>query len=118
RASFPQISVKLRVEGNPAEAGARLDTLSARVRDALGGAVFGEGETTMEMAVGEALRARRATLAVAESCSGGLIGHRLTDVPGSSAYLLADYVAYANAAKVDLLGVRAETLEQHGAVSE
>lgn len=118
RASFPQISAKLLVRGRPDEAERRADELAARVRDALGPVVFGEGETNMETATGEALRARGATVAVAESCSGGLVGHRLTEVPGCSAYFLADYVCYSNAAKVDVLGVSRETIERHGAVSE
>ncbi|MFM7144316.1 MAG: competence/damage-inducible protein A [Alphaproteobacteria bacterium] len=118
RASFPQISAKLLVRGRPDEAERRADELAARVRDALGPVVFGEGETNMETATGEALRARGATVAVAESCSGGLVGHRLTEVPGCSAYFLADYVCYSNAAKFDVLGVSRETIERHGAVSE
>ena len=118
RASFPQISAKLLVRGRPEEAERRADELAERVRKALGPVVFGEGETNMETETGRALRARGATVAVAESCSGGLVGHRLTEVPGCSAYFLADYVCYSNAAKVDVLGVSRETLERHGAVSE
>jgi nicotinamide-nucleotide amidase len=118
RASFPMISVKLLVRDDPARADARLEELSARLRTALGPIVFGEGDTSMETATGAALRARGATLAVAESCSGGLIGHRLTEVAGCSAYFVADYVTYANEAKVDVLGVRRETLQDCGAVSE
>jgi competence/damage-inducible protein CinA-like protein len=118
RASFPQISVKLLVRDEPGRAEARLAEVGQRVRDALGTVVFAEGDTPMEAALGQALRARGATLAVAESCSGGLIGHRVTDVPGSSAYFLADYVAYSNRAKIDLLDVGRETLEEFGAVSE
>lgn len=57
-------------------------------------------------------------LATAESCTGGLIGHRLTNVPGSSEYYLGGVISYANAAKVNLLGVQIQTLEQHGAVSQ
>ncbi|MBY0277375.1 CinA family nicotinamide mononucleotide deamidase-related protein [Candidatus Binatia bacterium] len=118
RASFPMISVKLLVRDLPERADARLEELSARLRAALGPVIFGEGDVTMEGATGAALRARGATLAVAESCSGGLIGHRVTEVPGCSAYFLADYVTYSNGAKKDVLGVRAETLEKFGAVSE
>ncbi|MEW6267820.1 MAG: competence/damage-inducible protein A [Thermodesulfobacteriota bacterium] len=118
RASFPQISVKLVVRDLPGAAERRIDELSARLREALGPVVFGEGDTTMEAATGEALRARGAKLAVAESCSGGLIGHRITEVPGCSAYFLADYVTYANGAKREALGVSSETLERFGAVSE
>lgn len=118
RASFPMISVKLLVRDVAERADARLEELSARLRTALGPVIFGEGDTSMEAATGAALRARGAKLAVAESCSGGLIGHRVTEVPGCSAYFLADYVTYSNAAKVDVLGVRRETLDEFGAVSE
>lgn len=118
RASFPMISVKLLVRDAAERADARLDELSARLRDALGPVIFGEGDVTMEAATGAALRARGATLAVAESCSGGLVGHRVTEVPGCSAYFLADYVTYSNGAKKDVLGVRPETLQEFGAVSE
>jgi len=64
------------------------------------------------------LKARGLTLAVAESCTGGLVGHRLTNIPGSSSYLLGDFVTYADSAKVSVLGVRRQTLERVGAVSE
>jgi nicotinamide-nucleotide amidase len=64
------------------------------------------------------LRAGGATLATAESCSGGLIAHRLTGVPGASAYFLGGVVAYSNQAKIDLLGVDPIDIETHGAVSE
>ncbi|HEY8515950.1 MAG TPA: competence/damage-inducible protein A [Candidatus Binatia bacterium] len=118
RASFPQISVKLVVRDLPGAAERRLEELSARLHETLGPVIFAEGDTTMEAATGAALRARGATLAVAESCSGGLIGHRLTEVPGCSAYFLADYVTYSNEAKRDVLGVSPETLARFGAVSE
>jgi nicotinamide-nucleotide amidase len=118
RASFPQISVKLVVRDLPGRAEARVDELAARLRDALGPVVFAEGDSTMEAATGAALRARGAKLAIAESCSGGLVGHRVTEVAGCSAYFLADYVTYSNGAKRDVLGVRPETLERFGAVSE
>lgn len=67
--------------------------------------------------LGDALKARGWTLATAESCTGGLIGHLLTEIAGSSAYYLGGIVSYSNAAKRDLLGVREELLDQHGAVS-
>ncbi len=72
----------------------------------------------LEVVVGELLSAQQQTLAIAESCTGGLITHRLTNVPGSSAYLVAGVIAYAYEAKVAALGVAWETLNQHGAVSE
>jgi PncC family amidohydrolase len=72
---------------------------------------------TLEQRVGEALRARAWTVALAESCTGGLVGHRLTEVPGSSDYFLGGVVAYAYDAKERLLSVHHQTLYDHGAVS-
>lgn len=66
---------------------------------------------------GDRLRRLRASLATAESCTGGLIGHLITEVPGASAYYVGGVVAYSNEVKEQLLGVRRETLETHGAVS-
>jgi PncC family amidohydrolase len=74
-------------------------------------------ENVLEFLVGELLRQRGLRLAVAESCTGGLIGHRLTNIPGSSTYYLGSVTAYAYEAKVRLLGVSWQTLEAHGAVS-
>lgn len=117
RAAFPQISVRVTVHGAPGEAESRLAAAAARLRERLGDHCYGEGDVTLESAVGELLTSRGWTIAVAESCSGGLIGHRLTNIPGSSAYVLADLVTYSNAMKQSLLGVRQATLEGHGAVS-
>ena len=74
-------------------------------------------KTPLEIQVGELLRQHGLRLAVAESCTGGLIGHRLTNVAGSSTYYMGSVTAYAYEAKVRLLNVRWETLEKHGAVS-
>ena len=71
----------------------------------------------MELRLAQAFRARGWTLALAESCTGGLIGHRLTNIPGSSDYFLGGIVAYAYEAKERLLAVRHQTLYEHGAVS-
>ena len=84
----------------------------------LGGVVYGRDDVTMEAAVGTLLSHRKETLAVAESSSGGLVSSRLTDIPGASAYLLGAVVAYSNEAKIAQLGVRPDTLETQGAVSE
>src|SRR3990172_43635 len=73
---------------------------------------------SLETIVGQLLTQYKLTLAVAESCTGGLVGHRLTNVPGSSTYFLGGVVAYAYDAKEDLLGVSHNTLYDHGAVSE
>jgi competence/damage-inducible protein CinA-like protein len=118
RASFPQISIRITVEDRPGEAERRLESLAQRVREKISNYVFAEGDVSMEQVVGELLAARGFKLAVAESCTGGLIGHRLTNVPGSSRYLTADFVTYANQIKEGVLGVRRETLDKFGAVSE
>ena len=75
-------------------------------------------DVTLEILVGDLLRARGWRLAAAESCTGGLIGHRLTNVAGSSTYYMGSVIAYAYEAKVRLLGVQWKTLEKYGAVSE
>jgi nicotinamide-nucleotide amidase len=118
RASFPEISLRLVVHGSPADAAARLDALAARLRALIGPWVYGEGVVTMEEVVGRLLRERGLSLALAESCTGGLVGHRITNIAGSSAYLRGGIVAYADDAKMALLGVRRETLAAHGAVSD
>jgi nicotinamide-nucleotide amidase len=117
RASFPEISCRLVVQGRPEEARARLEALAARMRERIGPYVFGEGTVTMEEVAGRLLRERGLTVGLAESCTGGLIGHRLTNVPGSSAYVRGAVVAYANTAKETLLGVSHDSLVAHGAVS-
>lgn len=94
-----------------------LQPLAHEVRSRLGDWLFAEGHETMEEVVGRELAKRGLTIAVAESCTGGLIGHRLTQVPGSSAYLDRDVVCYSNRAKTELLGVPASLIEKHGAVS-
>jgi PncC family amidohydrolase len=73
---------------------------------------------TAPRTLGQLLLSKCLTLAVAESCTGGLIGDRLTDVPGSSRYFAGGVIAYSNAAKIRLLGVRRQTLNRWGAVSE
>ena len=97
---------------------ALLETHAAAVRQALGETIFAEERRPMEEVVGRLLAAQHKTLAVAESCTGGLLGHRLTQVSGSSAYFLGGVIAYANAAKIRDLAVPHERLEQYGAVSE
>jgi len=72
----------------------------------------------LEQIVGDTLRAQHLTLAVAESCTGGLLGHRITNVAGSSDYFLGGVISYSNAAKEQLLGVTATTLAAYGAVSQ
>ncbi len=93
------------------------DHLVNQVRNCLGPWLFSEGERTMEETVGKLLRERSWTIALAESCTGGLIAHRLTDVPGSSLYLDRGVVSYSNQSKMEFLGISASLLRRHGAVS-
>jgi len=102
-----------------------IDKLHVSLEDAvhwvcrrLGNYVLSPTGKTMEEVVGALLLKKNATLAVAESCTGGLIANLMTDVPGSSGYFLFSAVTYANQAKMKILGVQAETLHRHGAVSE
>ena len=95
-----------------------LDKTEALVRERLGVAVFGRDRDSLASVVGEQLRARDATLSTAESCTGGLIGAQLTDVPGSSDYFLGGVISYANEVKRDLLDVDESILLEHGAVCD
>jgi nicotinamide-nucleotide amidase len=95
----------------------RLDRLERVLRRRLGAAVYGCEQESLEEVVGRALARRRLTLAVAESCTGGLVSDRLTNVPGSSRYLLMGVVAYHNRIKADVLGVPPSLLLRDGAVS-
>jgi nicotinamide-nucleotide amidase len=118
RASFPKMYVRLTVQGVPGDdLEGRMDALEARVHERLGRAVYAVGDEGMEETVGRMLRERSLTLALAESCTGGRIGDRITDVPGSSAYFLLGVATYSNQAKMSVLGVPEATLAAHGAVS-
>lgn len=100
-----------------AEGVGTIEQLLKEARTRLGDIVYGEEDETMESVVGRLLNEQKLTLAVAESCTGGLIGHRLTQVPGSSAYVDRVAVTYSNRAKVEMLGVPSGLLKRHGAVS-
>ena len=91
--------------------------VEARIRDRLGSYIYGADEEGLEAVIGGMLRSAGLTLAAAESCTGGLIGHRITNVPGSSDYFLAGLTTYSNDSKTRLLGVPAELIATHGAVS-
>jgi nicotinamide-nucleotide amidase len=95
-----------------------LAAAAEELASAIGPAVFTTVGESLEEVVGSLLRAAGRTISVAESCTGGLVSSRLTDVPGSSDYVLAGVVAYSNESKTALLGVRPALIEQHGAVSE
>jgi len=111
-----QVDVRLAAHGPRAE-----DIVNAAekaVLDRLGAEVFGREDDELENVVVRSLAERKETLALAESCTGGAIAHRLTNVPGASAVLLGALVTYSNEAKQTLLGVHTATLAEHGAVSE
>ncbi|HSA24289.1 MAG TPA: molybdopterin-binding protein, partial [Myxococcota bacterium] len=118
RAAVPEIHVKLRSRGpTPAAVAAVLDEAERWVRERLGILVFSADGRSLPEVVLDALVARRLKLAAAESCTGGLLAKLLTDVPGASRAFVLSAVTYANEAKTAVLGVRAELLAAHGAVS-
>jgi nicotinamide-nucleotide amidase len=118
-ASMGQIELHLTADAHgAAEAATALDAAVAELQAALGRSVYSTDGRPMEAVVGDLLRNEGLTVAVAESCTGGLLASRLTDVPGSSAYFDRGVVCYSNAAKVEWLGVPADLIEAHGAVSE
>jgi nicotinamide-nucleotide amidase len=96
---------------------ARADEVAGLVEDELDDAVYSRDGQSLEQIVGYWLQMRGATLAVAESCTGGLVAERITSVAGSSRYFLGGAVVYSNALKTELAGVPAEMIERHGAVS-
>jgi nicotinamide-nucleotide amidase len=113
------IKVRIRATGDTRDAAMKLiEATKADVRRRLGDCVFGEDDDTLHSTVLRMLIERGATLATAESCTGGLIAKLLTDISGSSAAFIQGVVAYHNEAKVRLLGVPRELIEKHGAVSE
>lgn len=119
RSKFPEIQVKLYIRGKDDQTLRKiLEEASHWVLGKLGENIFSMDGTSMQAVVGKLLAAKQATLAVAESCTGGLISHLLTNIPGSSGYFLFSGVTYSNQAKTKVLGVSAEILQQYGAVHE
>jgi len=113
-----EVWVRLRARGATVEAAtSALEAVESRVAAALGEDCYGCDGETLEQVVGRRLRERGLTVATAESCTGGLVGHRLTNIAGSSAWFERGVVVYSNRAKQELLGVPAEILKSHGAVS-
>ena len=94
------------------------ERMGKRISKRLGNYIFGTGKQTLEEVLGYLLYMRKKTIAVAESCTGGLISHRLTNIPGSSNYFLGSVVAYSDKIKRERLGVKKTTLAKYGAVSE
>ena len=118
-ASLGQIELHLAARGATEDAAVRaLDAATSELAGVLGRDLVSSDGSQLEAVVGRMLRERAARVAVAESCTGGLVASRLTDVAGSSAYVHAGWVVYSNDAKVALLGVDAASIAAHGAVSE
>jgi len=101
----------------PADTAKKLSTVEKACRKILGNAVYGAGDDTLEKVTGTLFRKKKATLALAESCTGGGAGDAITDVPGSSEYFMGGVTAYSDKAKTEILGVKKSTLLKHGAVS-
>lgn len=119
RTASPENHVKVIVRGaDVARAQETLDKIEAELRKRIGAGIYGVDGDSFPMAVGRALSSHPSTVALAESCTGGMAGELLTSVPGSSAYFLGGVMAYSNEMKEKLLGVKAETLATFGAVSE
>jgi nicotinamide-nucleotide amidase len=117
--NFPEIQVVLTARcASEEEAWGKVRQAEEQVSSALHRYVFAYDEETIEGIVAELLKAQNLTLAVAESCTGGLITDRLTDIPGSSAFFERGVIAYSNKSKTDILGVPGEVIEAFGAVSE
>ncbi len=118
RACYPAVHLRVTAYGQTRDASsALLDEFSNDVTARLAGYVFSVNGETMEEALGGLLRDKNLSLAAAESCTGGLISHRITNVPGSSSYFLEGVVSYSNEAKEKMLGVPHGLLVEHGAVS-
>lgn len=117
RSHFPDLSLTLSFRGRAPESRISFEKLRERIEKTLHGYIYAEGDTTLEEVVGRLLLQQGRTLALAESCTGGYISHRITRVAGSSAYYYGGLVTYSNEAKTRFLGVRPETLSEHGAVS-
>lgn len=111
------IRITAKTKSEP-EAIALIKTVEQEIRNRFGDYIFGADNDTLESVVGNLLRQKKMWLSVAESCTGGLIAHRLTNISGSSDYFERGIVVYSNRAKQELLGVPEETIQKYGAVSE
>jgi nicotinamide-nucleotide amidase len=111
-----QVHLRARCD-TEAEAEALLAEVTGPIESLLGDRLYSRHGEPLEVVVGNLLRERHATVSVAESCTGGMVGGRITSVPGCSAYFVGGFITYSNELKRELLGVSAETLERFGAVS-
>jgi len=119
RAHYPEMWFKMLATGHDQkEADKQITSALKEIRKILGLKIMGYDDETLPLVVGQLLKERGLTLSTAESCTGGMIGELLTEIPGSSQYYLGGCIAYSNAVKIDLLGVDPETINQLGAVSQ
>jgi nicotinamide-nucleotide amidase len=116
RAHFPDLTLRLTVSGGMANT-EKFTTLSGQIKTILDDYIYADRELTLEEVVGQLLLRKQQTLALAESCTGGLISHRITRIAGSSTYFLGAAITYSNAEKIRALGVNPATLDRVGAVS-
>ncbi|HQA49934.1 MAG TPA: competence/damage-inducible protein A [Syntrophomonadaceae bacterium] len=113
-----EINIRLIAEGNDYDDSVRIvDRVTEQIEHIMGKSVFGYDDDTLSSVVGNLLSSRGVSLAVAESCTGGLLGKMITDIPGSSRYFWGGVITYSNEAKQEILGVKSETLDKYGAVS-
>ncbi len=116
---FPENHITLSLHGKDEKAvNKELLRIENEIRRLLGAYIFSSGNQSMEEIIGQKLLDKGMSISAAESCTGGLIGHRLTNVPGSSEYFLGGVIAYSNESKIDLLNINPEIIETHGAVSD
>jgi nicotinamide-nucleotide amidase len=113
-----EVTFRITAKASTKEEGTRLiKPMENLIRSRLGINIYGEGDTTLENVLSEMLVNKRMTIATAESCTGGMIASRLINYPGISSVLMEGVVTYSNAAKINRLGVKVETLDKYGAVS-
>ena len=116
---FPEVQVKLSIKGsNQAQLENTLESAAQWVNEKMGNKLVSQQGNSIEKTIGQLLREKNATVAVAESCTGGLISHMLTNIPGSSAFFVFSGITYSNQAKIDILNVSPETIKTRGAVHE
>lgn len=118
RAHFPETFIKLSSwHKNAGEAKKLLQLAEEKIRERIGKFIYGEEDDSLESVVGDLLTKAKKTVATAESCTGGHLANRITNIPGASAYFKNGVVTYSNEAKMAILGVSPETIKRHGAVS-
>ncbi len=117
--SYKGVRLRLETKDIPLNEGLRkIETIKNEISNLVGDFIYSEGEISLSEVIGKILKDRKETVAVAESCTGGLLGSEFTKIPGSSEYFLGGIIAYSNDVKTGLLKVKKETIDNFGAVSE